>query len=498
MSYTIAGIDVHKRVLVVVVSDITAEEWKFEGKRFGTTTADLARLREWLLERQVQEAVMESTAQYWKPVWLELEEVQLRLHLAQAQSNRARRGRKNDYADARRLVRRLVAGELILSFVPQPEQRGWRTMTRMKVQLRRDRVRLQNQVECLLEEMRIKLSSVISDLLGISGRRILRALAAGCSNAAQLAALGHPRLSASRERLEAALRGQPSQVQQHLLGLYLDHIELIDRQLEQLDGKIAAALAKQQDAVVRLAEVPGLGADSAQQVIAEVGPQAETFPTAGELASWVGVCPGENESAGENHSGRSPKGNCYLRRILNQAAQAAVKTKGSVFEALFRRLLPRLGFNKAIWAVAHRLCRLIWKILHQGVRYIEYGESVNPKALKHRVQRMVRKLRSLGYRVESPEAIAPELDFGGCELVDHFVRPELHVVDTPAAREGHHVAVRHVVGEVRHHTACTTTACSAQSVSGSARWSRPRRQYPISDWNGARRKYLKEGGQGRN
>ena len=183
-------------------------------------------------------------------------------------------------------------------------------------------------------------------------------------------------------------------MQQHLLGLYLDHIELIDRQLEQLDEKIAQALAEDEDAVVRLAEVPGFGADSAQQVIAEVGAQAATFPTAGELASWTGACPGEHESAEQNHSGRSPKGNAYLRRILNQAAQAAVKTKGSFFEAQFRRLVPRLGYNKAIWAVAHRVCRLVWKIPHQGVRYIEYGERVNPKAQQRRVRIMIRKLRS--------------------------------------------------------------------------------------------------------
>ena len=327
MSYTLAGIDVHKRVLVVVVADVTAEQWEFEGQRFGTTTEDLGCLREWLLERNVQEVVMESTAQYGKPVWLELEP-QFRLHLAQAQSNRAPRGRNNDYAGTQRLVRRLVAGELILSFVPEAEQRGWRTMTRLKVQLRRDRVRLQNQVECRLEEARIKLSSVISGLLGVSG-------CAFCGP--------WPRAAATRPSwppwaisgCAPARRGQPSEVQQHLLGLYLDHSELIDRPLEQLDEKIAQALAKQEDAVVRLAEVPGLGADSAQQVIAEVGVPVATFPTAGELASWVGVCPGQDESAAENHSGRPPKGNCYLRRLLNQAARAAVKAKRSFLRRCF-------------------------------------------------------------------------------------------------------------------------------------------------------------------
>ena len=171
----IAGIDVHKKVLMVVVVDASTPEWKPERRRFATLPSDLRQLSTWLREQGVEEAVMESTAQYWRSVWLELEPY-MRLHLAQAFSNRAPRGRKHDFKDAERLVRRQIAGELVLSFVPDGEQRTWRTMTRMKTQLRRDRVRLQNQMECLLEEMRIKLSSVVTDLLGVSGLRILRAL----------------------------------------------------------------------------------------------------------------------------------------------------------------------------------------------------------------------------------------------------------------------------------------------------------------------------------
>ena len=184
MSYKVAGIDVHKKVLMVVVAEVEASqaEWSLQRRRFGTTTSELRQLAGWLREQEVAEAVMESTAQYWKPVWYELEPY-MRLQLAQAFSNRAPRGRKHDFRDAERLVRRLVANELILSFVPAAEQRAWRTMTRMKCQLAHDRVRLHNQVECLLEEMRIKLSSVLSDLLGASGQRILRALAAGESDA---------------------------------------------------------------------------------------------------------------------------------------------------------------------------------------------------------------------------------------------------------------------------------------------------------------------------
>ena len=398
MSYKVAGIDVHKRVLMVVVVDASKPEGKPERRRFATMPSDLQRLSSWLREQGVEEAVMESTAQYWRTVWLELEPY-MRLQLAQAFSNRAPRGRKHDFKDAERLVRRLIANELILSFVPDGEQRSWRNMTRMKTQLNRDRVRLQNQMECLLEEMRIKLSIVVSDLLGASGLRILRALAGGETDPKKLAVLRDERLQCSEEQLVDALTGRPQPMHREMLGLQLERLQLIDRQIEQLNGLIAQAMKPHQEAVIRLAEVPGLGVDSAQQVIAEVGVQASTFPSAAELASWVGTCPGKQESAEENHSSRSAKGNKYLRRVLNQAAHAAVKKKGSHFQAVFRRLLPRLGYKSAIWAIAHRLCRVIWKILHEGVRYIEQGSESDPKVREHRARILARALRKLGYDV---------------------------------------------------------------------------------------------------
>jgi transposase len=188
----VASIDIHKKVLMVVVGSREGEasgpQCELERRRFGTMTSDLRRLSAWLRELGVKEVVMESTAQYWKPAWWELEPY-MRLHLAQAFSNRAPKGRKHDFRDAERLLRRFLAGELILSFVPEPEQRAWRTMTRMKTQLTRNRVRLHSQVECLLEEMRVKLSSVLSDLFGTSGLRILGALAQGETDPKKLAAL---------------------------------------------------------------------------------------------------------------------------------------------------------------------------------------------------------------------------------------------------------------------------------------------------------------------
>jgi transposase len=419
MPYMIAGIDVHKKMLAVVVADVElAEEYRFERCRFGTTLQHLQALCAWLAERNVQEVVMESTAQYWKPVWSTLErdwrpackqqegatEVAGALHLAQAESNRARQGRKMDFIDAERLVKRLVADELVLSFVPDEEQRLWRSVTRRKYQLIRNRVQLQNRLESLLEEMKIKLSSLVSDLLGLSARRILGALAQGETEPEVLAALAHHRLRATPAELQDALGAsrELSPVYRRMLKMMLTELRLLEQQIRQLDREMATLLLQYEDAVTRLAEVPGLGVNSAQQIIAEVGPTAAAFASEKNLSSWAGVCPGEEESGGQSKSHRSPKGNRHLRRILNQCANAAVKTKGSIFEATYRRLVARLGHKQTIGAIAHRLSRLIWIILHRGVRYEERGPAVSEKTRRVRTMKMIRELSKLGYRVEPP------------------------------------------------------------------------------------------------
>ncbi len=359
---------------------------------------------------------MESTAQYWKPVWGALERywkpicqkgegarpMSGTLHLAQAQSNRGPQGRKKDFPDAERLVKRLVANELTLSFVPDAEQRLWRTVMRRKYQLTRNRVQLRNQLEGLLEEAHIKLSSLVSDLLGASARRMLKALAEGETIPATLAALANRKLRATQEQLRDALGAcvELNPVYRRLLKMALEELQLIEEQISQLDQEMATLLNHHQDAVKRLAEVPGLGVDSAQQIIAEVGATAATFPSEKHLSSWVGACPGDEESAGVNYSHRSPKGNRHMRRILNQTANAAVKAKGSIFEIVYHRYVPRLGHKQAIGVIAHRHCRLIWLILHQGVRYEERGPAVSKRSKQQRTTRMIRELRRLGYRVE--------------------------------------------------------------------------------------------------
>lgn len=407
MSHKIAGIDVHKKLLVVVVVDAAEPDVVLQSHKFGTGAAELGHLTAWLSVHGVAEAVMESTAQYWKPVWRELEP-HMRLHLAQAQSNKAPKGRKADLTDTKRLVRRFVAGELMLSFIPEPEQRSWRMVTRGRLQLIRERVQLQNQIESLLEEGRIKLSSVISDLLGASGRRILRALAGGNTDPQALAAMGDKNLKCGLPVLADALTGEMGDIHRRLLTQHLDRIELIDGQIEELNKLAAAQMQRYQDAVTRLIEIPGIGAEASQEILAEIGPEAAAFPSAQQLASWVGVCPGSNESAGKNHSGRSAKGNRFLRRLLCQAAQAAARTNGSHLQSIFKRLVVRLGYVKAIWALAHRICKIVWNILHKGSQFVEFSETRNPKAVQRAINHHLKALRRLGYLPPSvPQSEAP-------------------------------------------------------------------------------------------
>jgi transposase len=411
----VAAIDVHKKMLAVVVADTSENAaTPFLHKKFGTQGKDLKELVEWLSELEVKEVVMESTAQYWKPVWRELEDAKFLLELAQARSNLGRKGRKSDFGDAERLWRRYDADELIVSYVADAEQQIWRTQSRIRVRLARDKARVQNRTEGLLEEMRIKLSSVVSDLSGVSARRMLRAIANGEKDVEKLAEMADRHLRATKEQLCDAMKkvDQLDPRYRTVLGMLLDQLDLNEKQSQELLQGLAKSLEPYQEAVERVAEIPGMGTESALQVIAEVGPKAEKFPSAGDLSSWVGVCPGENESAEESSSDQSPKGNVYMRRVLSQTGNAAAKMKDTVFQARYQRIRGRDAkkHNKAVWAVAHHQCRVIWKILHDGVRYEERGGGKRDlRALRRRANRQKRELRALGYEVtyKGPNAKDP-------------------------------------------------------------------------------------------
>lgn len=403
MSHIVIAIDVHKRMLAVVAGDAATEgEVELQCRKYGVGWGDLRLLIGWLTELNAKEIVMESTAPYWRPVGQALEG-QFHLELAQAQSNRGPKGRKSDFRDAERLWRRYDADELILSYVPDPEQRLWRTLSRTRIRLTRDKSRLQNRLEALLEEMHIQLSGVVSDLLGVSARRMLRAIAAGEKDVERLAEMADVNLRATKAELCDVLQSASKLDPRYRLirKQFLERVDLNESHSQKLKEALAESLKPYGGQVERVAEIPGMGTDSAQQVIAEVGIGAEKFASAADLSSWVGVCPGENVSAEKSSSDRSAKGNAAMRRILDQAANAAVKAKGTVFEKRFRRILGRDAkkYAKAIWAVAHHICRVIWKILHDGVRYEERGDRRDPRADKRRATRLTRELKALGYSV---------------------------------------------------------------------------------------------------
>ena len=394
----VAGIDVHKAMLAVVVARPGQNETEYVSRKSGAGPWQLRELIDWLLELGVTRVAMESTAQYWKPVWYALEPF-FQLILAQPRSTAAPRGRKMDFADAKRIVRRLLADDLTVSFVPEAEQRRWRLLTRARTTAMQQITRLRNQIEGLLEEGQVKIPGLLSDLLGLSGWRMLQALAKGESDPEVLAKLAHEHVRASQEQLREALDGRMDSAHRLLLRQSLDQIEQLRKQAEELDEEITRLLAAQQAAIERLCAVPGISLTAAFQIVAEIGPQAKTFAAPGKLASWAGLCPGREESAGISVSNRCARGNRTLKRVLTQCAWAAVRNQKSQFYRLFQRWRAVLGARKAIIAVAHRMLIVIWKLLHEGEAYIDAGCQLTPETIRRRMLKCVKGLEALGFRV---------------------------------------------------------------------------------------------------
>lgn len=389
----LAGIDVHKKMLAVVVRNDRGE---FFRRSFGTTRQEILNLAAWLDEHQVQEVAMESTAQYWRPVWYGLEP-HVRLLLSHPLSTRAPRGRKQDFRDARRLVDRLWAGDLEKSFVPCAEQRAWRWLTRTRVELKRRIGQIRGQVEGLLEEAGIKLSAAVSDVFGASGWAMLEQLAAGESDAGKLAEQARGSLRHKKELLKEALAGHCNPITRLLLGQSLEQVRLLQQQIAEIGAELSRQLRDHSSVLCRLSQVPGIELGAAQELLAEIGVDAAAFPSAAQFASWVGVCPGQQESAGVSYSTRSPKGNRYLRRLLCQLGWAAARTRGTFFAELFARLSPKLGAKAAAWAVAHRLARIVWVLLRRGEAYVERGPSpANPQRLRRKFRRLLSELSRAG------------------------------------------------------------------------------------------------------
>ena len=394
----VAGIDVHKAMLAVVVARREQNEPEYLARKFGAGRWQLQELIDWLLQLGVQRVAMESTAQYWKPVWYALEPY-FQLILAQPRSTAAPRGRKMDFADARRIVRRLLADDLTISFVPEAEQRRWRLLTRARTAAMQQITRSRNHIEGLLEEGQIKISGLLSDLLGLSGWRMLQALSNGESDPEILAKLAHEHVHASQEELQEALDGHMDSAHRLLLRQSLELIVQLRRQTEELDQEIARLFQEQQDTIGRLCAVPGISLTAAFQLLAEIGSQARSFVSPRKLASWAGLCPGREESAGVSVSNRCARGNRALKRVLTQCAWAAVRNKKSQFSRLFQRWRFTLGARKAITAVAHRMLLVVWKLLHEGQVYTDPGCQLSPETIRRRMLKCVKGLEALGFRV---------------------------------------------------------------------------------------------------
>ena len=388
------GLDVHKRSVVACV--ITPEGQ--QSRTFRTMTNDLLSLADWLRELWVSHVAMESTGVYWKPVYNLLEDEFVLMVVNAAHIKRVP-GRKTDVSDAQWIAQLLQHGLLRPSFIPDRPQRELRELTRYRRSLIEERSRQANRIQKLLEGANVKLSSVATDVLGVSGRAMLAALAAGEEDPVKLAELAKGRLREKRADLEQALRGLLGQHQRYLLTRQLAHLEFLNREIDDLDQEVARRVDPFEETVQAVDTVPGIGRRTAEIIVAEVGTDMTRFPSPRHLASWAGVCPGNHQS-GESR-GRSPvrKGNNWLKPALVEAARAAARTR-SYLGAQYHRLARRIGANRAAMAVAHSMLVILHHIIRTGQDYIDLGHGYYEERDRAAItKRSVRRLERLGFQV---------------------------------------------------------------------------------------------------
>jgi transposase len=371
-----AGLDVHKKTVVACVRRISpGGQVDQEVRTFATMTADLLALGDWLAERGVKRVAMESTGVYWKPVYYLLED-RFEVMLVNAQHIKQVPGRKTDVKDCQWIAELLQYGLLRPSFVPPRAIRELRDLTRQRTQLIADRARAVNRVQKVLEDANIKLASVASDVLGVSGRAMIRSLIAGDNDPTQLAKLARGRLRSKIPALEQALQGRVNEHHRFLLTMLLDQIEFLERLIGRLDAQVAERVAPFSDAVGHLDTIPGVDQRAVEVILAEVGPDMTKFPTSGHLCSWAGMCPGNNESAGKRRTGRTTPGSRWLRSVLVQAAWAASHTKKTSFAAAYRQWARRRGKKRALVALGHKILVVVYELLtHQ----VDYTEPIPPR-----------------------------------------------------------------------------------------------------------------------
>jgi transposase len=394
-----AGLDVHKES-VWACARVDGRE---SVERFGTSSRELLRLGDWLASLGVTVVAMESTGVYWKPVW-NLLEGRFQLMLVNARHVKQVPGRKTDVRDCQWLARLLEHGLLKPSLVPDRPQRELRDLCRQRSQLLGDRARVVNRIHKTLEDANVKLASVATDVTGKSGRAILDALVEGELTPEQMAELVHKRMEAKKPALREALAGRVTDHHRFMLRQLLDQVDHLDRMVESFDARVEEVMSPLgREAVKRLDEVPGFDVRTGQNLVAEVGTDMSRFPSARHLASWAGLCPGNNESAGKRRGGRTRQANRWLKAALTQAAWAAGRTRRSYFSAQHRRLTTRRGVKRATVAVAHSLLGVVYHLLGDLSKpYVDLGAGYFEAKLtpEQQAEKMVRRLQRLGYAVE--------------------------------------------------------------------------------------------------
>ena len=399
------GLDVHKQTVVACLITPGAHgRAQKETRTFGTMTDELLALGDWLAAAGCTHVAMESTGVYWKPIW-NLLEGQFELLLVNAQHIKAVPGRKTDVRDCEWIADLLRHGLLRASFVPDREQRELRELTRYRASLVRERSREVNRLQKALEGANIKLASVATDVMGKSGRDILAALVAGQTDAAVMADLARGKLRTKLPALERALVGQFGAYQRFLVAHHLGHIDYLDEVIGELSAQIAERLRPFDDELARLDAIPGVARYTAEVLVAEIGTDMSRFPTDRHLASWAGLCPGNHQSAGKRQSGKTRKGDRWLRTALVEAATGAGRSHGTYLSAQYHRLAPRRGKKKAAVAVAHSILVDAYHLLKHGTTFRDLGGDYFDRRDKDALERrLVRRLEDLGNTVHLEKA----------------------------------------------------------------------------------------------
>jgi len=395
------GLDVHKQTIAACLISESEDGTSSREKRiFGTMTQQLRELAQWLAEAKVTAVAMEATGIYWVPVWNVLEQYGFELLLINPEHYKAVRGKKTDLKDGERIAELLQDGRLAGSYVPPVAIRVLRDLTRYRTKLVQYQSSIANRIQRLLEQCNVKLASVASDVLGVSALAMLRALAAGETNPQRMADMAKKQLLKKIPALQLALEGCLLPHHRFLLADMLEELDHIGSKIARLEQAIEEQMRPYQKAVDAWMTVPGVKQRLAWNLVAEVGPTVDAFPSAADLVSWAGICPGNNETAGKRKSGTTRNGNRWVRKALCEAAWAASKTKATYLQAQFRRLAAIRGSKRAIIAVASTILTIGYHMLKQGTTYRELGGNYFDKRnLLRTTRRLVKRLEALGHRV---------------------------------------------------------------------------------------------------